>query len=127
VKTALFPFFRFTVFSTGLYQKLQENFEMRRALCLFVLCIAVNSLAAVSAGAAEEKTVMANERPQDLPRATLAGGCFWCLESEYRGRKGVVYTVVGYTGGSRENPAYRDVTTGETGHAEAVENYFDIS
>ena len=59
------------------------------------------------------------------PRAILAGGCFWCLESELEGRKGVVYTRVGYIGGDLEHPEYRDITTGKTGHAEAVEIYYD--
>jgi peptide-methionine (S)-S-oxide reductase len=66
-----------------------------------------------------------SEKPDDLPVATLAGGCFWCLESEFRAIKGVVYTVSGYTGGSVDNPTYQDVTTGETGHAEAVDVYYD--
>jgi len=68
---------------------------------------------------------MATAKPENLPKATLAGGCFWCLESEFRGHKGIVYTVVGYTGGTLENPTYKDVTTGKTGHAEAVEIYYD--
>lgn len=68
---------------------------------------------------------MASEKPANLPKATLAGGCFWCLESEFRGLQGVVYTVVGYTGGHIDNPGYDEVTTGKTGHAEAVEIYFD--
>lgn len=65
------------------------------------------------------------EKPDNLPVATLAGGCFWCLESEYRALEGVVYTISGYTGGNLENPTYRDITTGTTGHAEVTEIYFD--
>ncbi len=61
-----------------------------------------------------------DEKPQDYPTITLAGGCFWCLESEFRSLDGIKYTHVGYTGGKVKNPRYEDITTGRTGHAEAV-------
>jgi len=57
--------------------------------------------------------------------ATLAGGCFWGMEEILRQIPGVVSTRVGYTGGTTENPAYRQVHGGSTGHAEAVEVIFD--
>ncbi len=63
--------------------------------------------------------------PENLPKATFAGGCFWCLESEFRNKPGVVFTRSGYTGGTVDNPAYDMVTTGKTGHAEAVEIFYD--
>jgi peptide-methionine (S)-S-oxide reductase len=66
-----------------------------------------------------------SEKPSDLPVATFAGGCFWCLESEFRSLKGVVFTEPGYAGGKTDNPSYQDVTTGKTGHAEAVDIHFD--
>jgi len=66
-----------------------------------------------------------DEKPQGYPAAIFAGGCFWCLESEFRAIDGVLYTRSGYTGGALDNPTYRDITTGETGHAEAVEVTFD--
>ena len=64
-------------------------------------------------------------KPDNLPIASLAGGCFWCLESEFRALNGVVYTISGYTGGKTENPTYRDITTGKTGHAEVTDIYYD--
>lgn len=66
-----------------------------------------------------------NERPTGYPIADLAGGCFWCTESEFRALDGVLYTEVGYMGGDLENPTYRDITTGKTGHAEVTRVTFD--
>lgn len=60
-----------------------------------------------------------------IEKATFAGGCFWCMESPYDKLKGVVETVVGYTGGKKENPTYEEVCSGGTGHAEAIEIRFD--
>jgi peptide-methionine (S)-S-oxide reductase len=57
--------------------------------------------------------------------ATLAGGCFWCLEAAYSELKGVSAVQSGYTGGHVENPSYQQVCTGRTGHAEAVQITFD--
>lgn len=62
---------------------------------------------------------------QDLERATLAGGCFWCTEAVFERVRGVKDVISGYTGGSQENPTYKDVSYGRTDHAEAVELYFD--
>ncbi len=57
--------------------------------------------------------------------ATFAGGCFWCLESDFEKIDGVVKVVAGYTGGSLENPTYHQVLRGAGGHREAVQVFYD--
>jgi peptide-methionine (S)-S-oxide reductase len=64
---------------------------------------------------------------QQTETATLAGGCFWCLEAVYDNLKGVLDVVSGYSGGSVPNPDYRLVCTGSTGHAEVIQLTFDPS
>ncbi len=64
-------------------------------------------------------------KPEGYPVAILAGGCFWCTESEYRALDGVLYTRVGYIGGHIDNPRYEDTHHSKSGHAEAVEVTFD--
>jgi peptide-methionine (S)-S-oxide reductase len=59
--------------------------------------------------------------------ASLAGGCFWCLEAIYTQLKGVEKVVSGYTGGTVRNPSYEQVCTGTTGHAETVQITYDPS
>ncbi|MBM3932732.1 MAG: peptide-methionine (S)-S-oxide reductase MsrA [SAR202 cluster bacterium] len=62
---------------------------------------------------------------QTREQATLGGGCFWCLEAVYEQLKGVEKVVSGYTGGHVENPSYKAVCTGKTGHVEVVQVTFD--
>src|SRR2546426_6119742 len=57
--------------------------------------------------------------------ATLAGGCFWCLEAAFQDLKGVEQVQSGYSGGRVANPSYEAVCTGSTGHAEVVQLNFD--
>ena len=61
----------------------------------------------------------------NLQTATLAGGCFWCLEAVFDEVKGVQSVESGYAGGKTANPSYRDVCSGMTGHAEVVQVHFD--
>jgi peptide methionine sulfoxide reductase msrA/msrB len=57
--------------------------------------------------------------------ATFAGGCFWCVEADFEKVDGVVKVVSGYTGGHKENPSYKEVSSGTTGHLEAVQVHYD--
>jgi peptide-methionine (S)-S-oxide reductase len=73
--------------------------------------------------------MMSNDMNADLKSetATLAGGCFWCVEAVFDDLRGVESVVSGYTGGEVERPTYNQVCAGTTGHAEAVQIKFDPS
>lgn len=58
-------------------------------------------------------------------KATLGGGCFWCIEAAYNRLQGVIEAVSGYSGGEMENPDYKSVCSGATGHAEVVQITYD--
>lgn len=64
---------------------------------------------------------LTEEQKKELPKATFAGGCFWCVESDFEKFDGVIEAVSGYTGGDSEDPSYREVASGETKHREAVQ------
>lgn len=66
-----------------------------------------------------------NESPPPAPFVTIGAGCFWCVEMEFGRLDGVLFTRAGYEGGKTENPSYQDVCTGQTGHAEVIEIYYD--
>ncbi|OUR84856.1 peptide-methionine (S)-S-oxide reductase [Colwellia psychrerythraea] len=68
-------------------------------------------------------TVQLNEKP--LQTATLAGGCFWCIESALNMVKGIITAKPGYMGGQSTAPTYEEVCTGRSGHAEVVQLQFD--
>jgi peptide methionine sulfoxide reductase msrA/msrB len=62
-----------------------------------------------------------------IRKATFAGGCFWCTEADFEKLPGVVKVLSGYTGGNKENPNYEEVSSGGTGHVEAIQVYYDPS
>ena len=61
----------------------------------------------------------------DTTAAVFAGGCFWCTEADFEKLEGVIEAVSGYTGGRVENPSYKAVSGGGTGHVEAVKVIYD--
>ncbi len=76
--------------------------------------------------AQDGRNAMAKESNNTLV-ATFAGGCFWCVESDFEKLPGVVKVVSGYTGGKKENPTYEEVSAGGTGHVEAIQVYYEPS
>ncbi len=97
---------------------------MRTLVALFALACASPS----SAGSPDDN------RPAPLPPAgpgqavaVFAGGCFWCMETDFDGLTGVVATTSGFAGGHTKNPTYMDVTSESTGHQEAVRVVYDTS
>ncbi len=96
-----------------------------------ILFIAMAALALFLFGEAavgknkKQMTVKENIDLEKWAKATFAGGCFWCTESDFEKVDGVVEVISGYTGGKRTNPTYRDVANGITGHTEAIQVYYD--
>jgi len=68
---------------------------------------------------------IAQKAPSETAIATFAGGCFWCIESDFDRVPSVLATVSGYTGGKTDNPTYRQVSRGDTGHREALQITYD--
>lgn len=73
----------------------------------------------------EQKGSDAEEDLSDYHKAYFASGCFWCVEAIYESVRGVKESISGYSGGHTKNPTYASSNTGRTGHAEAVEIYYD--
>jgi peptide methionine sulfoxide reductase msrA/msrB len=70
-------------------------------------------------------TVSVQGATLSLKRAVFAGGCFWCMQPSFDRVAGVVSTTVGYTGGEKPAPSYEEVSSGQTGHVEAIEVFYD--
>ena len=62
---------------------------------------------------------------QNIKTAYFAGGCFWCMEESFEEVEGVLEVISGYSGGTTENPTYKEVTYGNTGHFEAIKIEYD--
>lgn len=94
-----------------------------RRLSYFLIALVISVLA-VGVGAAESPTATASDKDA-WTKAIFAAGCFWCVEQAFDEVEGVKRTVSGYTGGHVTNPTYEQVSSGDTGHREAVLVYYD--
>jgi peptide-methionine (S)-S-oxide reductase len=81
---------------------------------ILVSCLLVSASALADSNIVEKPAV-----------AVFAGGCFWCMEPPFDALPGVISTISGYTGGQAENPTYKEVSNGKTGHFEAVQVTYD--
>lgn len=93
------------------------------ALLLTVAAVFYTAIATAGKPPADDKS-FAPDNPE-LAVATFAGGCFWCMEAGFEKIPGVAEVVSGYAGGHTENPTYRQVSSGSTGHTETVQIYYD--
>lgn len=103
---------------------------MMRMTRVIMLCAAI-ALAVYgcqkSTVAEDEVRNPMSEGKKTLQRATFAGGCFWCVEADFEKLAGVEKVISGYAGGDEKNPTYQEVSSGRTGHTEAVEVRYDPS
>src|SRR5262245_6233648 len=95
--------------------------EMNRMKCLVVAVSVV--LGAGVSGIAQEKPM--NNATNQFETATVGGGCFWCTEAIFQMLPGVKSVTSGYAGGTKEKPTYKEVCTGQTGHAEVIQVEYD--
>jgi len=93
----------------------------------FILFLALAFGVCQKPGKAGEREEKMTKDGKALPKATFAGGCFWCMEADFEKLPGVVQVISGYTGGYKENPTYKEVSAGTTGHVEAIQVSYDPS
>jgi peptide methionine sulfoxide reductase msrA/msrB len=109
---------------------IRKNAQGEKAVKPFFLALFISILLFGCQGtetkALEGKNPMSAESRNDKV-ATFAGGCFWCTESDFEKISGVLKVISGYTGGFKENPTYEEVSSGRTGHVEAIQVYYDPS
>jgi methionine-S-sulfoxide reductase len=106
--------------------------SVKRTIALATAALAVAALFAITrfGGSPMPQAVSAAEREaaaqtENLDTATFGSGCFWCTESNFDKVPGVVSTISGYMGGSTRNPTYEQVSSGRTGHVEALQVKYD--
>ncbi|MAZ66725.1 MAG: methionine sulfoxide reductase [Kangiellaceae bacterium] len=90
-----------------------------------IIFVAVAILLSAMSYMSLSNPVVQKEQQEGLEVATFGGGCFWCMEPPFEKEAGVHAVISGYSGGHVENPSYKQVTTGKTGHAEVVQVHYD--
>lgn len=96
------------------------------AILAIIAATAAGTLAFLASAYAEDTDTL-EIKPMNVKEAVFAGGCFWCVEKDFDHVEGVVDTVSGYTGGTLDNPTYKQVSYEDTGHYEAVKVTYDPS
>jgi peptide methionine sulfoxide reductase msrA/msrB len=94
---------------------------MKRTFAIIISLLAVAAVVIAGCVNSAQDSPMKNSGSKELEAATFAGGCFWCMEPPFEALDGVKEVIVGYTGGDVENPTYEEVSSGETGHYEAIQ------
>ena len=105
-------------------QLVEEEKTVFKTLSRFILLAAIG-LSGYALVQAQSPAPAAKAKPAVTAIATFAGGCFWCMEGPFDALAGVVSTTSGYTGGTKKDPTYQEVSSGWTGHAEAVQIVYD--
>lgn len=95
-----------------------------RITIIFILIITLLTLKANSQGKTKKEYMETTSKYETI---TLGAGCFWCVEAIYSRVNGVISVTSGYSGGHTENPTYKEVCTGEAGHAEVIQVVYDPS
>ena len=102
-----------------------RRFQRLSAACAVLGCLIIGGSG--SGAAAEEDVHQSGTTMKGLSQATFAGGCFWCMEPPFEKLEGVTEVATGYTGGTGGRPTYEQVSSGTTGHVEAVQVTYDPS
>lgn len=100
----------------------------KHVITLVLLLLTVPSYLGCTQSTSQKAKVskpMTTNQSANLAKATFGTGCFWCTEAMYESLDGVISAISGYEGGHKANPTYKEVCTGETGHAECVEVTYD--
>ncbi len=112
----------------------QQQTKLTLAICVLIACLGGAVFVSNSPftshaeeGSDSKSTAADPTAPADvkLQQATFGGGCFWCIEAVYQELQGVYKVTSGYSGGRKENPTYKEISTGLTGHAEVIQIDFD--
>lgn len=96
-------------------------------LALIAIAAVATSFLGHTQSAEDSPSTSAAQNTAQIETATLAGGCFWCTESDLEKLDGVIDVVSGYSGGTLDNPTYKQVSSGKTGHIEVIQVTFDAS